>query len=169
LYHSIHYLDLIRSVLGDPRGVQSQQLRHPELEGYSDTRSTTIVDYGERCRVCLSINHSHDFGPQKMASEIKFEGTSGAAICTMGVNLDYPHGQPDTLEVALGLSRGWQQVPLRGSWFIEAFEGPMSNLQRYVSGEDELLVSSVHDAEKTMQLVEACYLAGERGSLPIPP
>ena len=168
LYHSIHYLDLIRCVLGDPRGAMSQQLTHPELQGYSDTRSTTILDYGDRCRVCLSINHSHDFGPQKMASEIKFEGTKGAAVCTMGVNLDYPQGQPDTLEVAFRSSRTWQRVPLRGSWFIEAFEGPMSNLQRYVNGEDETLVSHVTDAERTMQLVEACYLSSERGSFPIP-
>ena len=168
LYHSIHYLDLIRCVLGDPEGVLSRQLKHPELEGYSDTRSTTIVDYGDRCRVCLSINHSHDFGPDRMASEIKFEGTRGAAICTMGVNLDYPHGKPDTLHVALGSSRAWQEVPLRGSWFIEAFEGPMSNLQRYVSGEDASLVSAVSDAERTMRLVEACYLSNQRGSLPIP-
>lgn len=168
LYHSIHYLDLIRCVLGEPRGAMSQQLKHPELEGYSDTRSTTIVDYGERCRVCLSINHSHDFGPRKMASEIKFEGTQGVAICTMGVNLDYPHGQPDTLEMAFRSSRHWQRVPLRGSWFIEAFEGPMSNVQRYVSGEDEKLTSHVTDAERTMQLVEACYLSSAHGSFPIP-
>jgi predicted dehydrogenase len=168
LYHSIHYLDLVRCVLGDPRGALSQQLKHPELEGYSDTRSSTIVDYGDRCRACLSINHSHDFGAQKMASEIKFEGTEGAAICSMGVNLDYPRGQPDTLEVAFAPSRSWRTVPLRGSWFIEAFEGPMSNLQRYVAGEDESLVSAVGDAEKTMQLVEACYLSQQRGSVPIP-
>ena len=54
----------------------------------------------------------------------------------MGVNLNYPHGEPDELLVA---ERGgdWEAVPLRGSWFLEAFEGPMSNLQRVVAGEDE--------------------------------
>ena len=43
---------------------------------------------------------------------------------------------------ATGQRRG-SEVPLRGSWFTEAFEGPMSNLQRFVAGEDRHLVSPV--------------------------
>jgi hypothetical protein len=62
----------------------------------------------------------------------------------------------------------WRPVPLRGSWFIEGFEGPMSNLQRVVAGEDAALVSSVDDALKTMAIVEACYESSERGGIPIP-
>ena len=58
-------------------------------------------------------------------------------------------------------------MPLRGSWFIEAFEGPMSNLQRVISGEDSALVSSVDDAIKTMAIVEACYQSSELGAVPI--
>jgi predicted dehydrogenase len=57
---------------------------------------------------------------------------------------------------------------LRGSWFIEAFEGPMSNLQRYVASEDSSLVSPVEDALKTMALVEACYQSSASGGTPIP-
>jgi hypothetical protein len=52
-------------------------------------------------------------------------------------------------------------VTLRGSWFGEAFEGPISNLLRFTTGEDPVLVTSVEDAVKTMGLVERCY--GERG------
>jgi hypothetical protein len=85
----------------------------------------------------------------------------------MGVNIDYPNGPPDTLEVAVDRV-SWQQVPLRGSWFIEAFEGPMSNLQRFVAGEDEMLVSPVDDAIKTMALVEACYQSSAAGGTPVP-
>jgi predicted dehydrogenase len=62
----------------------------------------------------------------------------------------------------------WQQVALRGSWFIEAFEGPMSNLQRFVAGEDAALISPVDDALKTMALVEACYLSSASGGTPVP-
>jgi predicted dehydrogenase len=94
------------------------------------------------------------------------EGTAGAALLTMGVNLDYPSGPPDTLEVTA--NGDWTTVPLRGSWFSEAFEGPMSNLQRVVSGEDAALVSPVDDAIKTMAVVEACYLSSAAGGTPIP-
>jgi len=83
------------------------------------------------------------------------------------VNLDYPAGPPDRLDVAAA-GGGWRSVPLRGSWFTEAFEGPMSNLQRFVAGEDEALVSPLDDAIKTMALVEACYESSTRGGTPIP-
>jgi hypothetical protein len=43
----------------------------------------------------------------------------------------------------------------------------MSNLQRFVAGEDPALVSPVEDAIKTMALVEACYRSSESGGTPI--
>ena len=69
--------------------------------------------------------------------------------------------------MALG-EQPWEEIPLRGSWFTAAFEGPMSNLQRFVAGEDRQLVSPVGDAIRTMALVEACYRSSEAGSTPIP-
>ena len=95
------------------------------------------------------------------------EGLAGAARLTWGVNFAYPSGPPDTMET---YSDGaWTNLPLRGSWFTEAFEGPMSNLQRFVAGEDAVLVGSVHDAIHTMAVVEACYVASATGGTPIPP
>jgi hypothetical protein len=43
----------------------------------------------------------------------------------------------------------------------------MSNLQRFVGGEDTTLVGSVHDAIRTMAVVEACYESSARGGTPI--
>jgi len=166
LYHSIHYLDAIRLLAGEPAGVYSRAVGHPQLPEYNDVRSTTILDYGDRLRCSLALNHMHAFGPQHRMSIFKVEGTAGAAILTMGVNLDYPHGPPDSLEVTA--DGGWRTIPLRGSWFTEAFEGPMSNLQRFVAGEDAALVSPVEDAIRTMALVEACYESSAAGGTPIP-
>jgi predicted dehydrogenase len=167
LLHSIHYLDLIRSTLGEPRGVYCRGVRHPDLPDYPDVRTSVILDYGDMIRVSLLMNHMHTFGPKHAVSELKLEGTRGAALAKMGVNLNYPHGEPDTLEVTTGA--GWSAVPLRGSWFLEAFEGPMSNLQRFVAGEDLTLVSGVEDAIHTMALVEACYTSSAAGGTPLPP
>jgi predicted dehydrogenase len=166
LYHSIHYLDTIRLLAGEPDGVYCRGVAHPQLPDYADARSSIILDYGDRIRCSLMLNHTHTFGPRHRESMLKVEGTSGAALLTMGVNLDYPSGGPDALELATGTE--WQTIPLRGSWFTEAFEGPMSNLQRFVSGEDDALVSSVDDAIKTMALVEACYQSSAAGGTPIP-
>ena len=166
LYHSIHYLDTIRSIAGEPRGVYCRVVPHPGLPQLRDTRSTIILDYGDRLRCSLALNHTHDYDPRHRDSMLKIEGMTGAAVLTMGVNLDYPDGGPDRLEVAIN-GPAWQNVPLRGSWFTEAFEGPMSNLQRFVTGEDDALVSPVADAIKTMALVEACYQSSASGGTPI--
>jgi predicted dehydrogenase len=167
LYHSIHYLDTIRAIAGEPRSVYCYAVAHPELEGFADTRSTIILDYADRIRCSLTLHHVHRHDPTHRASMLKVEGTRGAAVLTLGVNIDYPKGTPDQLVAAFEQS-GWTQIPLRGSWFTEAFEGPMSNLQRFVAGEDPALVSPVADAIKTMALVEACYQSSERGGTPIP-
>lgn len=168
LYHSIHYLDAIRWLAGEPEGVYCRAVAHPGLPQFRDTRSAIILDYGDRLRCSLSLNHTHRQGPKHRASQLKVEGTSGAAVLTMGVNLDYPGGPPDRLEISQA-DGTWIEEPLRGSWFIEAFEGPMSNLQRYVAGEDDVLISAVDDAIRTMALVEACYLSSESGGTPVPP
>ncbi|MBA2605200.1 MAG: Gfo/Idh/MocA family oxidoreductase [Acidobacteria bacterium] len=166
LYHSVHYLDAIRRLAGEPLSVYCRAVAHPGMSGFADTRSSIILDYGDRLRCSLALNHTHAFGPAHQASMLKVEGTAGAAMLTMGVNLDYPDGPPDSLEVTTG--REWEGVPLRGSWFTEAFEGPMSNLQRFVAGEDDALISPMADAIRTMALVEACYVSSTSGGTPIP-
>jgi predicted dehydrogenase len=167
LYHSIHYLDAIRRLAGEPRGVYCRGVPHPRYPELRDTRSTIILDYADRIRCSLVLNHTHQHDMQHRASLFKVEGTGGAAVLTMGVNIDYPGGPADGLEIALG-TESWQSIPVRGSWFTQAFEGPMSNLQRFVAGEDGALVSPVSDAIKTMALVEACYQSSAAGGTPVP-
>jgi predicted dehydrogenase len=168
LMHSIHYLDLIRSLIGKPCGVYCKGVRHPAMPDYSDTRTSIVLDYGDTIRCSLTMNHAHTFGGRYGMSQLKIEGTRGAGIAKMGVNLNYPAGEPDTLEITTEDSDGWSAIALRGSWFLEAFEGPMSNLQRFVAGEDSNLVSSVEDALRTMAVVEACYESSAHGATPIP-
>jgi predicted dehydrogenase len=165
-YHSIHYLDAIRWLAGEPSGAHCRAVRHPALPGFADTRSSIILDYGDQLRCSLTLNHTHRAGPRYRASQMIVEGLDGAARLTWGVNLDYPAGPPDTMELARG--GVWSDVPLRGSWFTTAFEGPMSNLQRFVAGEDRALVSPVDDAILTMAVVEACYASSASGGAPIP-
>jgi len=166
LYHSIHYLDAIRWLAGEPDGVICRTASHPHLREFADTSSTILVDYGPRIRCSLLMNHGHRHDETHRASLFKVEGTSGAALLTLGVNLAYPAGPPDRMDVSF--DRQWRPVTLRGSWFSEAFEGPMSNLQRVVAGEDRALVSPIADALKTMALVEACYTSSRGSSTPIP-
>jgi len=166
-YHSIHYLDTLRWLIGEPDAVYCRVVRHPSMPDLADTRSSILLGYGDRVRCSLTLNHTHRAGPRYRASQMIVEGERGAARLTWGVNLAYPSGPPDTMEVALA-GEEWRDVTLRGSWFTAAFEGPMSNLQRFVAGEDAVLISGVDDAIKTMAVVEACYTSSAHGGTPIP-
>jgi predicted dehydrogenase len=164
--HSIHYLDLIRQVLGDPGGVHAKTIGHPN-HGMAQTRTTAILDYGDHVRCALSINHDHKYGRRHQACDFRISGTEGAAYLQLGVNLNYPEGEADILEIYPKGGNGWVAVPLEGKWFPDAFVGRMANLQRYASGEDAELVSSVEDAWNTMALVEAAYTSSAQPATPL--
>lgn len=161
--HSIHYLDLIRSLLGDPNGVHARTLGHPSHQ-VAQTRTSAILDYGDDVRCTLSINHDWSYGRDHQACEMRVAGTEGAAYLQLGVNLDYPKGEPDVLRIC---RKGeWQDIPMQGTWFPDAFTGRMHNLQRAAAGE-EALVSSAEDAWRTMALVEALYASSAAPATPI--
>ncbi|WP_054312678.1 Gfo/Idh/MocA family oxidoreductase [Mesorhizobium sp. 1M-11] len=164
--HSIHYLDLIRQLLGDPAGVHAKTLGHPN-HTVAQTRTSAILDYGDTVRCSLSINHDHKFGRRHQACEFRICGTEGAAYVQLGVNLDYPRGEPDILEIYPKGGDGWVAVPLAGAWFPDAFIGRMANVQRFAAGEDVELISSVEDAWTTMALVEAAYRSNSAPAMPL--
>ncbi|WP_343313426.1 Gfo/Idh/MocA family oxidoreductase [Brucella sp. BE17] len=163
--HSIHYLDFVRGLLGNPQGVHAKTLGHPNHD-VAQTRTAAILDYGDRVRCALSINHDHGFGRKFQACEFRICGTKGAAYVKLGVNLDYPHGEPDELWIKAKNQDDWVQVPLEGAWFPDAFLNRMAQLQRFACCEDAELTGSVEDAWHTMALVEAAY---QSSSLPATP
>lgn len=167
LYHSIHYLDLIRSFLGDPFSVMAKTLRHPE-KSTSSSRTTILFDYGNTLHAVINTNHDHEFGPENEESFIKWEGTGGAIKAKMGLLLNYPKGVPDRFEYCIAKGdrkSGWQTKELEGSWFPDAFIGTMSNLMRYHTGESDNLPTRVDDSIKTMAALEAAYTSNDRGGI----
>lgn len=163
LLHSIHYLDFMRDLLGNPRGIAARTMGHPS-SSVANTRTAMVMDYGPPIRASLSINHNHAFGRKFQACEFRISGTKGAAYMKMGVNLDYPRGEADALWLNTG--GDWQQIPLAGNWFIEAFIGRIAQVMRFAVGEDAQLQGSAEDAWHTMALVEAAY---ESAAAPLHP
>jgi predicted dehydrogenase len=165
--HSVHYLDLVRSFLGDPASVAAVTVRHPE-KTHANSRSDIILYYPDRMiRVVVSTNHDHHFGEKYEESYIKWEGTKGAIRAQMGLLLDYPEGGEDRLEVQLDdeSQLGWQPMPFTGSWFPDAFAGSMGALQRYLEGSVPNLPTGVEDVYKTMAVVEAGYESSAVGGI----
>ncbi|WP_421939813.1 Gfo/Idh/MocA family protein [Pedobacter sp.] len=168
-YHSIHYVDLVRSFLGEPKSILAKTLKHP-AKSLSSSRSTILFDYGDTMHAVINTNHDHDFGPDHQESYIKWEGTKGAIKAKMGLLMDYPHGVPDVFEYCLveeGKLPEWKTVKLEGSWFPEAFIGTMANLMRYNEGSDQVLHTSVEDVIKTMAVVECAYQSSDEGGIAV--
>jgi predicted dehydrogenase len=170
LYHSIHYFDLIRSWLGDPRDVYARTVKNPHTANLAATKTIAILNYGDAKRVFVATNHNHNFGSEHQHSFVQWEGVHGAARITMGVNLDYPSGKPDTAEYAPRPSNAscWQPLPVTGNNFPDAFMGTMGALQSYAEGSASTLPSHFEDAFHTMALVEALYRSSERHGEPLP-
>jgi predicted dehydrogenase len=168
LVHTVHHLDMVRAIAGDPKGVYARTVAHPTHPKLRQTKTSAILDYGDTLRCCLSINHCHPFGETHEAATVRIEGTEGCAVTRLGLLLNYPEGKPDKLEVVSRATGGWVEIPLAGRWFPDAFIGTMANVQRFANGEDTALVSSVEDAFHTMALVEACYTSSARGGEPLP-
>lgn len=172
VYHSIHYVDLIRSWLGNPQRVYARTVRNPRTPDLAATKSVIVMDYGEWTRAFIATNHGLDVPyPELQHSYVQWEGTEGAMRAQMGVNLDYPQGRGDTLELYPRTVReGWTAGPqeVAGEWFPDAFLGSMLSVERFALGEAAAMPTRVEDALDTMRVVEAAYLSSERGGEPLP-
>lgn len=160
LYHSIHYIDLVRSFLGNPYGVLAKTVKHPAMPQLASVRSNIIMDYGNWVRANIITNHCHNFGLHNQHAYVKLEGTKGAVKATLGSLINYPHGIPDTFECITleeGKTPEWQTLPVKGSWFPHAFIGPMEQVMLAATGVIEKPDNSVEDAIHTMECVEMAY------------
>jgi predicted dehydrogenase len=163
--HSIHYLDWIRSLLGEPDSVYAKAVKHPRYPTLADARSSIILDYGDRVRCALSLNHTYNYGPEHVEATIRVEGTEGCAHLTVGYLIDYVKPVPETLEMTVA-GQPWTNVPLVGGERVpDAFGYVMANLQRFVAGEDALLDTDVHDSLRTMALVDAALRSSRQGGV----
>jgi predicted dehydrogenase len=168
LYHSVHYIDLARSWFGNPRGVYAKTVVNPRVPTMAATKSAIVLDYGERKRVLISTNHSHDFSPEMQESYVQWEGTLGSIQAQMGVLLNYPSGADDTLRYVTRDASIWRDIPLSGRWFPDAFVGTMGSLQAFLEGTLPTLPTSVEDAIDTMRTVEAAYISSLQGGTLLP-
>lgn len=168
LYHSIHYIDLIRNFLGNPESIYARTVKHPEMEELASVRSSIIMDYGSVVRATVLTNHNHNFGLQQQQSYIKFEGTRGAIKLKMGVLMNYPEGVADQFEYVIveeGKESEWKTLDIEGGWFPHAFIGSMGQMMLSAEGAIERPDNSVEDAIMTMACVEAAYESSERGGV----
>ncbi len=169
LYHSIHYIDLVRSFFGNPTSVYAKTIGHPSMPKLASVRSSIIMDYGDFKRANILTNHCHKFGLQHQDSYIKFEGMLGAIKIKMGALMNYPTGVPDDFEFTIfdegNENAVWTKKTIKGSWFPEAFIGSMAEVMYAMQHPDVKPDNSVEDCIYTMACVEAAYQSNEIGGV----
>ncbi len=157
LYHSIHYIDLVRSCFGNPDRILAKTVKDPLAPEVATSKSVVILDFGQSKRAYISTNHNHLY-PDTQASYVQWEGTKGMLRVTLGMNLDYPGGRPDRLEIA-ARGESLRSLPIEGNWIPDGFAGSMGSLQAYVNCDSTELPTRVEDAFETMRAVEAAYIS----------
>jgi predicted dehydrogenase len=163
MYHSIHYMDSIRSILGDPVTVFSTGQRTPGQHAAAETRTISTLVFPRGVTALVAVNHENRAGDAWATYRI--DGHAGAIRGTLGLLYDYPHGRPDTLEVFSSVipTDGWLAYPVTQRWLPDAFAGPMASLQTWVLGGPPA-PTRLDDNLRTLDLVDALYRSADTGS-----
>jgi len=157
-FHSIHYLDTLRALFGNPAWVTSRHSKYPGQAEAAETKTITVLDYATGLQALVAVNHA-DKSPDHYAT-FRFLGTVGIIKGTIGLMYNYPNGRPDTFEVHLHSepAEQWHTFDLKGVWIPDAFIGPMASLMDAIQNDGEP-DTSVADNLNTIRVVEAAYVS----------
>lgn len=162
---SIHHLDTMRYLFGDPVQVFASVRPDPrtaERFEHTDGICLYVLEYESGLRVSgwddVWAGPADAVGPEDIGIEWRVEGTGGIARGTIGWPR-YPARQPSTLDFTTQRAPGtrfqprWDRV-----WFPDAFSGPMADLLIALEAHDRPTLDG-RDNLRTMALVEACYVS----------
>ena len=157
---TIHPLDSVRWMLGNPRYVYGTQAREPEQPEAGETRSISVLEYDGEVRAFLRSFHKNRAGDPR--AEMRIDGTEGSIRATIGLMYDYPTGRADTLEVNSRVlpTDGWLHYPVTSRWIPAAFIGPMASLLEAIATGGTPLTNG-RDHIDTLRVVHAIYRSGE--------
>ena len=156
MLHSIHYHDVIRWFLGDPRKVFCAAGRTPGQYPRGESRTISTYIYDDDVTALVHANHINRGGDNY--AEYRIDGDKGSIRGTMGLLYDYPVGRVDTLEVNSQVvpTDGWTPYPVTTRWFPDAFMGTMGSVMSAIATGSPLR-SSVTSTLGTIRLVAALY------------
>ncbi len=165
---SIHHLDVLRFLFGDPVEIFTAVRPDPRTAfAHTDGITASTLQF-QSGLIAVSLEDVWS-GPkvEGFQSDIyikwRVEGTEGVAQGTIGWP-DYPSGSPSTLRYcSLRATDGiWVEPKWDTMWFPHAFKGVMGQLQDALHDGKEPMLSG-RDNVKTMALVEAGYRSIKEG------
>ncbi|MGF1625447.1 MAG: Gfo/Idh/MocA family protein [Alphaproteobacteria bacterium] len=164
---SIHHLDVLRFLFGEPVEIYTAARNDPRTQfAHKDgiVASTLRFESGVMAVSLEDVWASPKAEGFESDIYIKWrvEGTEGLAQGTIGWP-DYPDGSPSTLRYAAPETGGkWVEPTWETRWFPQAFKGVMEQLQYALeSGTQPALTGA--DNVRTMALIEAGYRSMAEG------
>jgi predicted dehydrogenase len=161
---TIHPLDSVRWMLGNPKYVYGTQSREPGQPEAGETRSISVLEYEGETRALLRSFHKNRAGDPR--AELRIDGTEGSIKATIGLMYNYPVGRADTLELNSRVlpTDGWLHYPVTSRWIPTAFIGPMASLLEALATGGTPLTNG-RDHLDTLRVVHALYRSGEQHEL----
>lgn len=162
MIHSIHYHDVVRWFLGNPKRVFALAGRTAGQAPIGETRTVSSYLYESGVVAVVHANHVNK-GEDNLA-EFRIDGSEGSIRGTLGLLYDYPVGRCDTVELKSSVvpTDGWVPYPVTQRWIPDAFIGTMGSLLAEIAGEGTRR-SPISDNVDTVKLVHALYESIETG------
>ncbi len=158
---SVHHLDVLRFLFGDPEDIYTAVRTDPRTQ-FKHTDGICVSTLRFRNGMIAMSMEDVWSGPREegFASDIyirwRVEGTEGLAQGTIGWP-DYPAGSPSTLRYCSKATGGvWVNPTWQTMWFPHAFAGVMEQLQYALKSGTKPELDGA-DNVKTMALVDAAY------------
>jgi predicted dehydrogenase len=162
MFHSIHYIDAIRFLAGDPELVTSRHTTFPGQPERAETKTVTVLDYATRCQALIAVNHHDESGG--VHAWFRVLGTEGVIEGDIGLLATYPEGGVDTVRARRGdePEGEWHEPILKTLWMPDAFIGPMASLINAIDTGGTPL-TNVADNLNTVRVVTAAYESMSQG------
>jgi predicted dehydrogenase len=160
MFHSIHYLDAMRFLFGDPEWVTSRHARYAKQGAVKgETKTVTVLDYADGLQALVSVNHYNEWA--ETFATFRFIGTEGAIDGTIGLMYNYPTGRPDTLTITSSqFGKGVKITPtVDEMWIPDAFVGTMASLMSAIETDSVPQYNSTEDNLNTLRVINAAYLS----------
>ena len=160
MFHSIHYLDAMRYLFGDPEWVTSRHARYlKQGDVKGETKTVTVMDYASGLQGLVAVNHYNAWADP--FAFFRFIGTEGAITGTIGLMNNYPNAEPDTIEITSShYGKGVKITPtLDDLWIPDAFVGTMASLLEAIENDHTPIDNSTEDNLNTLRVIFATYLS----------
>ncbi|MGH8316136.1 MAG: Gfo/Idh/MocA family protein, partial [Steroidobacterales bacterium] len=95
---TIHFIDAVRSILGEPLYAYGTQAREPGQPEAGETRTISVLEFRGETRAFLRSFHKNRTADPR--AEFRIDGTKGSIRGTIGLMYDYPRGRADSLELS---------------------------------------------------------------------